>query len=44
MSYAQTIDGWREAEWIEERNERPLLAAFVAVVAAWSIVFFIALI
>jgi hypothetical protein len=43
MSYVQTVEGWREAEWIEEHNERPLLVAFVAVVAAWSVVFLLAL-
>jgi len=43
MLYEQTVEGWREAEWIEERNERPLLAALVAVVAAWSVTLLLAL-
>jgi hypothetical protein len=43
MFYTQSLEGWREAEWIEERNERPLLAALVAVVAAWFVALLIAL-
>ena len=39
----EVLEGWREAEWIEERNARPLLVALVAVVAAWSVAFLIAL-
>jgi hypothetical protein len=44
MSYVQTLEGWREAELIEARNERPLLAALVAVVVAWSAALLFALI
>jgi hypothetical protein len=43
MSYTQTVEQWREAELIEERNERPLLVALVAAAAAWSLVLLIAL-
>jgi hypothetical protein len=43
MFYTHSLEGWREAQWIEERNERPLLVALVAVVAAWSVAFLIAL-
>jgi hypothetical protein len=44
MFYTQSFEGWREAERIEERNERPLLVALVAVVAVWSVAFLIALV
>ena len=43
MSYTQTVEQWREAEFIEGQNERPLLVALVAAAAAWSLVLLMAL-
>jgi hypothetical protein len=43
VSYTLSIEQWREAEFIEERNEHPLLVALVAAAAAWSLVLLIAL-
>lgn len=43
MSYTLSFERWREAEVVEQRNERPLLAALAAVLAAWSVVFLVAL-
>jgi hypothetical protein len=43
MSNGLAYESWREAELIEERNERSLLIALFAVVAAWSVAFLIAL-
>jgi hypothetical protein len=43
MFHTQSLEGWREAQRIDERNARSLLVALVAVVAAWSATFLIAL-
>jgi hypothetical protein len=39
----QLYDGWWDLSLIDERNERPLHAAFVAVIAAWGTTFLFAL-
>ena len=39
----QMYDNLSSALPIDDRNERPLLVAFVAIVAAWSIVFLLGL-
>jgi hypothetical protein len=42
MSYTLSFERWR-SRVVEQRNERPLLVALVAVLAAWSVVFLVAL-
>jgi hypothetical protein len=39
-----TIESWRQAQSIEERNERPLLIALVSLIAAWSVALLIAVV
>jgi hypothetical protein len=39
----QMYDNLSSAPPIDDRNERPLLVALVAIVAAWSIVFLLGL-
>ena len=39
----QMYDNFSSALPIDDRNERPLLAALIAIVAAWSIVFLLGL-
>ena len=36
MASIHTYDGWWDLSLIDERNERALLAAFVAVIAVWA--------
>jgi hypothetical protein len=43
MTNTQTYDSFLSALPIDDRNERPLLIALVAIVAAWSIAFLLAL-
>jgi hypothetical protein len=39
----QMYDNFSSALPIDDRNERPLLVALIAIVAAWSIVFLLGL-
>ena len=39
MASIHTYDGWWDLSLIDDRNERPLLSAFVAVIAVWSTTF-----
>ena len=39
-----TLEGWRQAQSIEERNQRPLLIALVSLIAAWSVALLIAVV
>jgi hypothetical protein len=43
MTNIQMWDRWCSALPIDDRNERPLLIAFVAIVLTWSIAFFLGL-
>ena len=43
MMSIQMYDNFSSALPIDDRNERPLLVALVAIVAAWSIVFLLGL-
>jgi len=43
MMSTQMYDNLSSALPIDDRNERPLLVALIAIVAAWSIVFLIGL-
>jgi hypothetical protein len=36
MTQSRTYEGWWDLSVIDERNERALLAAFVAVIAVWA--------
>jgi hypothetical protein len=36
MASSGTYEGWWDLSLIDERNERPLLSAFVAVIAVWA--------
>jgi hypothetical protein len=36
MGSSRTYEGWWDLSLIDERNERPLLSAFVAAIAAWA--------
>jgi hypothetical protein len=38
-----SFEGWWDLSLIDNRNERPLLSAFVAVVAVWGTTFLFAL-
>jgi hypothetical protein len=44
MASIRTYEGWWDLSLIDERNERPLHVAFVAVVAVWATAFLFALI
>ena len=39
----RTYEGWWDLSLIDERNERPFHAAFVAVIAVWAIAILLAL-
>jgi hypothetical protein len=39
----EMYDNWSSTLPIDDRNERPLLVALIAIVAAWSIVFLLGL-
>jgi hypothetical protein len=39
-----TIEKWRQAQSIEERNQRPLLIALVSLIAAWAVALLIAVV
>jgi hypothetical protein len=43
MTSIHTYEGWWDLSLIDHRNERPLLSAFVAVVAVWGTTFLFAL-
>jgi hypothetical protein len=43
MVSTRTYEGWWDLSLIDERNERPLHAAFVAVVAVWATAVLLAL-
>jgi hypothetical protein len=43
MASIHTYEGWWDLSPIDGRNERPLLSAFVAVIAAWGTTFLFAL-
>ena len=43
MASIHTYEGWWDLSLIDERNERPLHAAFVAVIAVWATAFLFAL-
>jgi len=36
MASIRTYEGWWDLSLIDERNERPLLSAFVAAIAVWA--------
>ena len=36
MTSSRTYEGWWDLSLIDERNERPLLAPFAAVIAVWT--------
>jgi hypothetical protein len=44
MVNSRANEGWWDLSLIDERNERPLLVAFVAVIAIWATAFLFALI
>jgi hypothetical protein len=44
MVKIHTYEGWWDLSLIDDRNERPLLSAFVAVIAVWAIAVLFALI
>ena len=43
MASIHTYEGWWDLSLIDDRNERPLLSALVAVIAAWGTTFLFAL-
>jgi hypothetical protein len=43
MTSIHTYEGWWDLSLIDDRNERALHAAFVAVIAAWGTTFLFAL-
>ena len=43
MINSRTYEGWWDLSLIDERNERPLRVAFVAVIAIWATAFLLAL-
>jgi hypothetical protein len=43
MANIHSYDGWWDLSLIDDRNERALLSAFVAVVAVWMMTFLFAL-
>ena len=44
MASIRTYEGWWDLSLIDDRNERPLLSAFVAVIAVWATTFLFALV
>ena len=36
MTGSRTYESWWDPSLIDERNERPLLSAFVAAIAVWA--------
>jgi hypothetical protein len=44
MTKSRTYEGWWDLSLIDDRNERPLHAAFVAVIAIWATAFLFALV
>jgi hypothetical protein len=44
MTKIHTYEGWWDLSLIDDRNERPLLSAFVAVIAVWAIAVLFALV
>ena len=44
MASIHTYEGWRDLSLIDDRNERPLLSAFVAIIAVWATAFLFALV
>jgi hypothetical protein len=44
MAKIHTYDGWWDLSLIDDRNERALLSAFVAVIAVWAIAVLFALV
>jgi hypothetical protein len=43
MASIRTYRGWWDTSTFDERNERALLSAFVAAIAAWATAFLLAL-
>jgi hypothetical protein len=43
MANIHSYEGWWDLSLIDDRNERALLSAFVAVVAVWATTFLFAL-
>jgi hypothetical protein len=43
MANIHSYEGWWDLSLIDDRNERALLSAFVAVVAVWAMTFLFAL-
>ena len=43
MASSRTYEGWWDLSLIDEPNERPLLSAFVAVIAVWATAVLVAL-
>jgi hypothetical protein len=43
MTNNGTYEGWWDRSLIDPRNERALLSAFVAAIAAWSVIFLLVL-
>ena len=43
MKSIHSYEGWWDLSLIDNRNERPLHAAFVAVITAWGTTFLLAL-
>jgi hypothetical protein len=43
MANIRTYEGWWDLSLIDQRNERPLLAAFVAAILVWATAFLLAL-
>jgi hypothetical protein len=43
MTSIHSYEGWWDLSLIDDRNERALLSAFVAVVAVWATIFLFAL-
>ncbi len=44
MASMRTCEGWWDLSLIDDRNERPLLSAFVAIIAVWAMAFLFALV
>ena len=44
MTGNRTYEGWWDLSVIHERNERPLLSAFVAAIVVWTAAFLLALV
>ena len=43
MESTCTYKGWWDLSLIDDRNQRPLLSAFIAVIAVWGMMFLFAL-